>query len=228
MSGTFRKHYSYGETIPTLETHVGLSVDIFEEPNRLTQSGPYLKAALTATAGPFKSPPLIIEPLQENVSKIMHLSNIPVPVPQVKAVDISLISDLVNYRWTPSAEGQRGNGVVTFDLRLRAAFSLMGRSYTLQLDQRPCTVTLTKQLVLDGVGVSGAASTQQRFEQTQDQVPGRSPWDDRVTTGIIDGSNTAIDSMNNPFTKQLDIEEHLREIGQRVLARTYAAAGPSN
>lgn len=232
MSGMFRKHYSYGETIPTLDTHVGMSVDIFEETNRQSPHGPYLKAVLTATAGPLKSPPLIVEPLQENISKILHLSNIPVPIPQVRTVDLSLICDIVNYRWTPAQDGQRHSGVVTFDLRLRAAFSLMGRSFTLQLDQRPCTITLTKQLVPTQMQVVGAGTGfegtlpqgtqsygQAGVEQMQETQSYGRGTQERVPSGVTNGGNIAPDSLN-AFTNQLDIEERLRELGQRLLSRT--------
>lgn len=227
MSEIFRKHYSYGETIPILETHVGLTTDIFEDSERQTPAGPYLKAVLLAFAGPIKSTPMIVEPLQDGHSKVIHLTNIPVPIPFVKTVDMSLISDVVNYRWTPSPEAaqQRENGVVTFDLRLRAAFSVLGRSFTLALDQRPCSVTLTKPLYagvpfqykasmgMQPAGAGGELSAQ----APQGQAPGYRVEERGTTTGVVDGGGTESATM---FTSQLDIEERLRELGSRILTKT--------
>ena len=163
MAEIFRKHYSYGETIPILDTHVGMSVDLYEVTDKSVSGGPYIKAVFIAGAGPMKSLPLIVEPL-DNDSKVVHISDIPVPIPSVRSVDLSLIVDVANYRWTPSPEAPRESGLVTFDLRLRAAFSLLSKSYTLLLDQRPCAVTLNGQLsptrIPVGVGLGFSAGEQ--------------------------------------------------------------------
>ncbi|MDE2482805.1 MAG: hypothetical protein KGN02_11490 [bacterium] len=226
MSEIFRKHYSYGETIPILETHVGLTTDIYEDSEKQSPAGPYLKAVLLAFAGPIKSLPMIVEPLQDGNSKVVHLTNIPVPIPFVKTVDMSLISDIVNYRWTPSPEAvqQRENGVVTFDLRLRAAFSVLGRSFTLALDQRPCSITLTKPLVAGvpfqfkaAMGSPTSGTTGELNPQTQTMQTGGYRSEERATTtGVVDGGTESA----TMFTSQLDIEERLRELGTRILAKT--------
>jgi hypothetical protein len=224
MSETFRKHYSYGETVPILDTHVGITTDVYEDTDRQTRNGPYLKAVFSATAGPVKSLPLILEPLQGNDSKIIHLANIPVPIPFVRTVDMSLICDVVNYRWTPSPEGQRdNNGIVTFDLRSRCSFSVVGKSFTLQLDQRPCSVTLTKQLVqlpaqvqaamgmpsagrAEEVSAAGQAVAGQQAIRAEELTMAPGGWD-----GGGDPSSV--------IRNQLDIEERLRELGTRILSR---------
>ncbi len=224
MSEIFRKHYSYGETIPILDTHVGLTTDIYEDTEKFSSSGPYLKAVLLAYAGPIKSTPMIVEPLQDGNSKVVHLTNIPVPIPFVRTVDMSLISDIVNYRWTPAPEGaqQRENGVVTFDLRLRAAFSVLGRSFTLALDQRPCSVTLTKVLAAGGLPVQfkaamgGQPPGMGEMTAQAGQAPSYRGEERAAMTGVVDGGaeNASM------FTAQLDIEERLRELGTRILTKT--------
>lgn len=152
MAEAFRKHYSYGETIPILDTHVEANVDIYEMPDKAGAGGPYIKAVFGAAAGPIKSPPVVLEPLG-NDSRVVHISDIPVTIPSVRTVDLSLTFDVANYRWAPSPEAPRTNGLVTFDLRLRAAFSLLGKSYTVLLDQRPCAIA---------VGSLGAPLSEQR------------------------------------------------------------------
>jgi hypothetical protein len=184
-----------------------MTADIFEVSDRPTSIGvPYIKAVFTATAGPMKSTPVILEPLQDNDSKVIHLTNIPVPIPSVNSVDVSLIFDVVNYRWTPSAEMPRENGVITFDMRMRAAFSLLGKSYTLQLDQRPCTLTLTKPM-LDSYQEIGQRERSSSLSSTYGRT------DERTTpTSVTNGS---VDSI----TGQLDIEEQLRQLGSKLLVR---------
>jgi hypothetical protein len=226
MPEVFRKHYSYGETIPILDTNVGMKIDIFEVTDRPSPTGPYIKAVLSATAGPMKSLPLIVDPLQDSESKVVHLTDIPVPIAQVRTVDISLIFDIVNYRWTPSPEFPRDNGLVTFDLRLRAAFSLLGKSYTLQLDHRPCSLTLTKQLVPWKVPVAAGSG----YEQTQQQqqfagqssanaergsVPYGRPEGSFGLPGTINGGT----EMTTMVTNQMDVEDRLRQLSQKLLAR---------
>ena len=220
MSEIFRKHYSYGETIPILDTNVGLTTDIFEETDRPAPIGPYLKAVLCAHAGPIKSSPMIVEPLQDNNSKILHLANIPVPIPFVRTVDMSLICDIVNYRWTASPDvQQRDNGVVTFDLRLRSAFSVLGKSFTLQLDQRPCTITLTKQLAMLPVQFQAAMvapATSEGAVQQPGQPVGMPGY--RPEVGVPPGNGGSESA--TVFTNQLDLEERLRELGTKILTRS--------
>src|SRR5271170_2936735 len=92
MPEVFRKHYSYGETIPILDTHVGMTADVFEVTDKPSPTGnPYIKAVFTATAGPMKSSPMIVEPLQDHDSRVVHLTNIPIPIQSTRTVDISLI-----------------------------------------------------------------------------------------------------------------------------------------
>jgi hypothetical protein len=202
MSEVFRKHYSYGEIIPVLDTFVGMTCDLYEVTDKTSPAGgPYVKAVFSASAGPMKSLPMIVEPLQDNDSKIVNLANIPVPIPSVRTVDVSLIFDLVGYRWTPSQEMPRDNGLITFDLRLRAAFSLLGKSYTMHLDRRPCSLTLLNQL--EGV------FTEQR-ERATTTTSGKS--EERTSTQTIDGRA-------DEFTGQLDIEERLRQLSANLLVR---------
>ena len=224
MNEVFRKHYSYGETIPIIDTHVGMTTDIYEVTGKTGPSGPFVKAVCTATAGPMKSLPLVVEPLQASDSKVVHLTNIPVPIAWVRTIDVSLIFDFVNYRWTQSPEA-RDNGVVTFDLRLRAAFSLLGKSYTLQLDQRPCSITLTKippQLQPMPVGAGGFEGLQQQAGQPPSQtseygnVPyGRQDQQGQFGQPVINGGEPT-----TAITNQLDIEERLRQLSTKLLART--------
>jgi hypothetical protein len=137
-----------------------------------------------------------------------------------------LIFDLVNYRWTQSEDVPRNNGVVTFDLRLRAAFSLLGRSYTLQLDQRPRAITLNKwpMPVRHYVGASGFESnatigqqpdgqninqrerTSASYERAQERHPGK------AISGNVDAPTS--------FANQLDVEERLRQLSTKLLIRT--------
>lgn len=222
MSEVFRKHYSYGETVPILDTHVGITTDVYEDADRQTRNGPYLKAVFSATAGPVKSLPLILEPLQGNDSKIIHLANIPVPIPLVRTVDMSLICDVVNYRWTAAPEGQRdNNGVVTFDLRSRCSFSVVGKSFTFVLDQRPCNITLTKQLtplpaqMLAAVGMAAAGRPEEAVAGAQAAGQAIRPEELVPTAGGVDGGADASSVIRN----QLDIEERLRDLGTRILAR---------
>jgi hypothetical protein len=51
MPEIFRKHYSYGETIPILDTYVGMGADFFEVTEGQAATGPFIKAVLTASAG---------------------------------------------------------------------------------------------------------------------------------------------------------------------------------
>ncbi len=220
MSEVFRKHYAYGDTIPILDTHVGMTCDLYEVTEKPAPAGPYIKAVFTATAGPMKSTPLIVEPLQDNESRVVHLSDIPVPVALVRTVDISLIFDLVNYRWTPSPDFLRENGLITFDLRLRAAFSLLGKSYTLQLDQRPCSLTLAKRIPqvplgagfeaphqqLQGAGPAGAVATAEPAVHR-----GEGPRPSTIGNGA---------EISNLVTSQMDVEERLRQLSTQMLART--------
>jgi hypothetical protein len=225
MHDVFRKHYSYGETIPIIDTHVGMTTDIYEVTGRPGPTGPFVKAVCTATAGPMKSLPLVVEPLQASDSKIVHLTNIPVPIALVRTIDISLIFDFVNYRWTPSPEA-RDNGVVTFDLRLRAAFSILGKSYTLQLDQRPCSITLTKSLPQLGQVPVGAGGFEGLPQQTG-QPPSAQAEYGNVAYGRPEGQQQFAQPNANGgteptalVTNQLDIEERLRQLGTKLLART--------
>jgi hypothetical protein len=144
MPEVFRKNYSYGETIPIIGTYVGMTADIYV-PDKAAPAGPYLKAIFVATAGPVTSMPAIVEPL-DNDSKVIRMTDVPVPIPSARSVDLSLRFDIANYRWTPALQGPRENGTVTFDLRLQAAFWLLGESQTLVLDERSCSITLLKQL----------------------------------------------------------------------------------
>lgn len=224
MHEVFRKHYSYGETIPIIDTHVGMTTDIYEVTGRPTPGGPYIKAVCTATAGPMKSMPLVVEPLQNSDSKIVHLTNIPVPIAWVRTIDVSLIFDFVNYRFTPSQES-RDNGLVTFDLRLRAAFSLLGKSYTLALDQRPCSITLTKPISQLQPAFAGTGAFQEG--QPQGQPPsGQFEYgnvayargeEQRVGQPTINGGGS---EPNTLVTSQLDIEERLRQLSTQLLARS--------
>lgn len=225
MPEVFRKHYSYGETIPILDTNVGMKIDIFEVTDRPSPTGPSIKAVLSATAGPMKSLPLIVDPLQDSESKVVHLTDIPVPIAQVRTVDISLIFDIVNYRWTASPEFPRDNGLITFDLRLRAAFSLLGKSYTLQLDHRPCSLTLTKQLVPWKVPVVAGFG----YEQPQQQFTGQPPSNaerGNIPYGRPEGSFGQPSAINGGsevtamVTNQMDVEDRLRQLSQKLLART--------
>jgi hypothetical protein len=214
MSEVFRKHYSYGETIPILDTHIGMMVDLYEVPGRPSPAGgPYVKAVFLASAGPMKSSPMIVEPIQEHESKVVHLSNIPVPIPGVRTVDISLIFDLVNYRWMPSQETTRENGVIAFDLRLRAAFSLLGKSYTLQLDQRPCTLTVSNTslpwMAPLSLGLDGMPRSQPIGEHE-----GEATYATREERFIPQPVST-----RDTVTNQLDIEERLRQLSTKLLVR---------
>jgi len=223
MTEVFRKHYSYGETIPIIDTHVGMTTDIYEVTGRTGPAGPYIKAVCSASAGPMKSLPTIVEPLQASDSKVVHLTNIPVPIAWVRTIDMSLIFDFVNYRFTPSPDAPRDNGLVTFDLRLRAAFSILGKSYTLLLDQRPCGITLTKAIsqaqptaVGQGVGFESSQPHAAQFGGQTDfgSIPyGRT--EERFGQQTIDGNDT-----NSMVTNQLDIEERLRQLGTKLLTRT--------
>jgi len=224
MTEVFRKHYSYGETIPIIDTHVGMTTDLYEVIGRTGPSGPFIKAVCLASAGPMKSVPTIVEPLQGSDSKVMHLTNIPVPIAWVRTIDISLIFDFVNYRFTPAPEGPRNNGLVTFDLRSRAAFSLLGKSYTLQLDQRPCSITLTKALlpvqqgVPVGVGFEGVQpQTIPPSGQTEYGSVSYGRTEDQFTQQNINGGGV---EQNNLVTNQLDIEERLRQLSTKLLTRT--------
>ena len=226
MPEVFRKHYSYGETIPILDTFVGMTADVFEVTERSSDEGPFIKAVLTALAGPMKSSPMIVEPICDNDSKVVSLTDIPVPIPSVRTVDISLIFDLVNYRWTQSEDVPRSNGVVTFDLRLRAAFSLLGRSYTLQLDQRPCAITLATwrtplahyagSLGFEGSSAVGQqpdgqdASQRERIATNYERARERRPG--QAISGNVDSPIS--------FTGQLDVEERLRQLGTKLLVRS--------
>ena len=226
MPEVFRKHYSYGETIPILDTFVGMTADVFEVTERSSDDGPFIKAILTALAGPMKSSPIIVEPVRDNDSKVVSLTDIPVPIPSVRTVDISLIFDLVNYRWTQSEDVPRSNGVVTFDLRLRAAFSLLGRSYTLQLDQRPCAITLAtwRVPIQHYAGVVGLESNaaigqwpdgheaNQRERSTKSYERGQQRRPDQSTVGDVEAPLS--------FTGQLDVEERLRQLGTKLLVRS--------
>lgn len=224
MTEVFRKHYSYGETIPIIDTHVGMTCDIYEVTDKPSPAGPFIKAVCTASAGPMKSLPLIVEPLQSSDSRVVHLTNIPVPIAWARTIDMSLIFDFVNYRFTPSPESPRDNGLVTFDLRLRAAFSVLGKSYTLQLDQRPCSITLTKQVpqrVPAGVvGFEGSQLGQPAGVPGQGQAEygslqyGRQ--EERFAQQPIDGGG----DQNTMVTNQLDIEERLRQLSTKLLTRT--------
>ncbi|HTX60059.1 MAG TPA: hypothetical protein VMH02_10340 [Verrucomicrobiae bacterium] len=214
MSEVFRKHYSYGETIPILDTHVGMTTDLFEVTGKPNAARPYLKAILSASAGPMKSPPMIVEPLLESDSRVVHLSNIPVPIPFVQSVDISLIFDIVNYRWTPSPELARDSGLVTFDLRLRAAFSVLGRSYTLQLDQRPCAITLARRFVPQQPEMQPETIAETRQPIGGFERPtAYSQTEERMISSIGDGGGT------ESFTSRLDVEERLRQLGNKLLVR---------
>lgn len=223
MHEVFRKHYSYGETIPIIDTHVAMTTDVYEVTGRAGPSGPFVKAVCMASAGPMKSIPIVVEPLQSGDSKIVHLTNIPVPIAWVRTIDISLVFDFVNYRWTPSPEA-RDNGIVTFDLRLRAAFSILGKSYTLQLDQRPCSITLTKMLPHQvPIGVGGFENMPQQAGQPPSgqneygNVPYGRPEQQQqqfVQPNVNGGpESTAV------VTNQLDVEERLRQLGTKLLAR---------
>ncbi len=226
MPEVFRKHYSYGETIPILDTFVGMTADVFEVTERSSDEGPFIKAVLTALAGPMKSSPMIVEPIRDNDSKVVSLTDIPIPIPSVRTVDISLIFDLVNYRWTQSEEVPRSNGIVTFDLRLRAAFSLLGKSYTLQLDQRPCAITLAIRRVpiqhyAGAAGFDGNVATgqhpdghdaNQRERGTTGYERGQPRWPGQSIIGNVDAPIS--------FTSQLDVEERLRQLGTKLLVRS--------
>lgn len=226
MPEVFRKHYSYGETIPILDTFVGMTADLFEITEAPSAGAPVIKAVLTALAGPMKSSPMIVEPVHDNDSKVVSLTDIPVPIPSVRTVDISLIFDLVNYRWVQSQELPQNNGVVTFDLRLRAAFSLLGKSYTLQLDQRPCAITLRKwQLpIRQYAGTLGfdsnASSGQQPGAQgvsDGERATANYEYASERRSGQAIGGN--IDPPGS-FTNQLDMEERLRVLSTKLLIRT--------
>jgi len=227
MTEVYRKHYSYGETIPIIDTHVGMTADIYEVTGKPAPVGPYIKAVCTASAGPMKSLPLVVEPLQSSESKVVHLTNIPVPIPWVRTLDVSLIFDFVNYRFTQSPETPRDNGVVTFDLRLRAAFSILGKSYTLLLDQRPCSITLTKALpqYAQPVAAGGTPGYEGMQPHVSHPPSGQTEWgslpygrQERLAEpGPIDGSGTDSSML---VTNQLDIEERLRQLGTKLLART--------
>jgi hypothetical protein len=217
MKELFRKHYSYGETIPILDTQVGTIVDIYEVVGN-QQEPPHIKGVFVATAGPMKSLPLIVDPL-ENESKVVHLANIPVQVPNVRTVDISLIFDISNYRWTPSPDVPAGGGLIGFDLRCRAAFSILGKSYTLLLDQRPCSITLTSsQWTQQPMRVPVGAGTM--FAGFGDQSGGQ-PYQSgdeqqRMMQGTLDGASSG----GSTFTNQLDVEERLRQLSTKLLARS--------
>ena len=225
MTDVFRKHYSYGETIPIIDTQVGMITDIYEVVGRPGPSGPAIKAVCTALAGPMKSIPIVVDTLQGSDSKVVHLTNIPVPIAWVKTIDMSLIFDFVNYRFTPAPETPRENGLVTFDLRLRAAFSVLGKSYTLQLDQRPCTITLTKtlpQLQMAQFGtLPGFESQQQQFvsQQSGQSERGSMPYgrSEHYAQPPADGGGTEPSAL---VTNQLDIEERLRQLGTKLLAHS--------
>jgi hypothetical protein len=214
MSEIFRKHYSYGETIPILDTNVGMMLDLYEVPGRPSPAGgPYLKAVFVASAGPMKSAPIVAEPVQEHESRVVHLANIPVPIPGVRTVDISLIFDLVNYRWIPSQEPRGDSGLIAFDLRLRAAFSVLGKSYTLQLDQRPCTLTVSGETPQRQVPLfaSGGMDGMQRGQPIGEHegAPTYGSPERFVQPGRTITGETA--------TNQLDVEEHLRQISTRLV-----------
>lgn len=209
MTELFRKHYSYGETIPILDTQVGMIVDIYEVSGGMNEQ-PHLKGVFVATAGPMKSLPSIVDPL-DNESKVIHISNIPVPIPNARTVDISLIFEVSGYRWTPSPEGPNEGSLVAFDLRCRAAFSVFGKSYTLLLDQRPCSITLTKQ----------------QWFAPQMQMPFRNAGsfdqDDqrRMQQVGMQGTNDGGGSVPGyTVTNQLDVEERLRQLSTKLLARS--------
>jgi hypothetical protein len=225
MTEVFRKHYSYGETIPILDTNVGMIADIYEVSDKPATSAPYIKAVFVALAGPMKSLPLIVEPL-DNESKVVHIPDIPVPIQSVRTVDLSLIFDIANYRWMASPDVPRDNGLITFDLRLRAAFSLLNKSYTLLLDQRPCAITLTRlpqQQMPLGAGTSfdqtqqsGAPSGGQAFGPTTEfgSVPyARS--DQRWSASGPNGSEAS-----SIVTNQLEVEERLRQLSAKMLVRS--------
>lgn len=226
MAEIFRKHYSYGETIPILDTHVGMSVDIYEVTDKSVLGRPYIKAVFIAKGGPMKSLPLIVEPL-DNDSKVVHISDIPVPIPSVGSVDLSLIFDVANYRWTPSPEAPSESGLVTFDLRLRAAFSLLSKSYTLLLDQRPCAITLNPQLsqmqIPVGIG-AGLNAGPQTGKPTSAQPTGQMEYgnvpygrsEQRWTVPVSDGSEAS----SKIVTGQLEVEERLRELSARLFAHS--------
>jgi hypothetical protein len=226
MPEVFRKHYSYGETIPILDTFVGMTADVFEVTERPSATRPYIKAVLTALAGPMKSSPLIVEPIGDNDSKVVSLTDIPVPIPSVRTVDISLIFDLVNYRWMQSEDVPQNNGVVTFDLRLRAAFSLLGRSYTLQLDQRPCAITVTKWPTrmpyyagasgFEGNAPIGQQPDGQNANQAERTTANYAPAPERRSGQAISGNIDAPTS----FANQLDVEERLRQLSTKFLIRS--------
>jgi hypothetical protein len=144
MPEVFRKQYSYGETIPALGIYVGMSADIYV-PDKAAPGGPYLKAVFVATAGRVQSVPAIVEPLHDD-SKIVRMNDVPVPIPSVRSVDIVVSFDISNYRWTPAPAGPRENGVVTFDLKLQASFSLAGAPHAVPLDERACSIALAKRL----------------------------------------------------------------------------------
>lgn len=216
VTETFRKHYSYGETIPILNTQVGMICDIFEAHGGQGGTKPYCKAVLVATAGPVKSLPMIVDPLA-NDSKIIHLTDIPVPIPRVRTVDLSLIFDVANYRWTPVPEAPR-DGLVTFDLRCRAAFSMLSKSYTLLLDQRPCAITLTGQVSDYAQHQQQHAQQQMPFGPSQSEV-GSVPYprfEERPIGGYVPNGGG---EPENVIT-QLDLEERLRQFGTRLLARS--------
>jgi hypothetical protein len=192
MQEVFRKHYSYGETLPILDTYVEITCDFYEVNGKTAPVGPCIKGMFCASAGPFKSLPVIVDALTENDSQLIHLTNIPVSATAARTVDVSLICDVLNYRWTIAPELPRDCGVVTFDLRCRCAFSIDGKTYALLLDQRPCAITLTKQL-----------------------LPLRMPvLDQREMTPADNVAETAA-----RVTDQLDVEEHLRQLGTKLLAR---------
>jgi hypothetical protein len=224
MTEVFRKHYSYAETIPVLDTNVGMIADIYEVADRPPAAAPYIKAVFVATAGPMKSLPLIVEPL-DNESKVVHMSDIPVPIQSVRTVDLSLIFDIANYRWTVSPEAPRDNGLITFDLRLRAAFSLLNKSYTLLLDQRPCAITLAhfSQLQMPlGVGTS-FDGTQQPGQPLGGQTFGQSeigsvPYARSEQRWSASGPN--VSETPSTVTNQLDIEERLRQLSAKMLVRS--------
>jgi len=223
MTEVFRKHYSYGETIPIIDTHVGMTTDVFEVTGKPAPVGPFIKAVCTATAGPMKSLPLVVEPLQSSDSKVVHLTNIPVPIAGIRTIDMSLIFDFVNYRWTPSQESPQNNGLVTFDLRLRTAFSLLGKSYTLQLDQRPCAITLTKAhaqaMQPPLAGISNGFDRQQQnvpYGQQEQSEFGQAAYGVSEQRGTVDAES----ERSSYLTKQLDIEERLRELSTKLLTRT--------
>jgi hypothetical protein len=223
MQEVFRKHYSYGETIPIIDTHVAMIADIYEVTGKPSQQGPVIKAVCVATAGPMKSLPLVLEPLQSSDSKVVHLTNIPVPIAWVRTIDIALMFDFANYRWTPSPETPHDNGIVTFDLRLRAAFSVLGKSYTLQLDQRPCSITLTKTLPQLQPQTAGVGQGMQQYggQPTSGQseygsVSYGQQEQQRFVQPTINGGGNEPTTL---ITNQLDVEERLRQLGTKLLSR---------